>query len=396
MTHRRVTSTELWRRRSGLGRTAIVVAVGLFVAACGGGADEAAQTASGAPTEPGTTDTASSDTAPSDTAPNDTAPTGTAPTDTSDSPSDGESATTLPATTTSEVALPELVISVAGPEELVFDHSETNCDGSARPDLSTRALRTNGEVSLTLANPINHRLVGPDFDSLTLSCVPTLSSTFDHDPAAFDHHEWMGALYTTNGTTVHAIVHNEFHGYEAELANSRRALLDGEDPGDWQYLARSGDGALSPMEPAESGFTAGGLCIVDFWGAHPDLGCDAVSRWTSDRDGELVIDVDARQTASGGDGVTVDVRVDGAVVWSASVDDAEPTASIRLTQPVLLGSSIDIGVAAGGDSSFDATELDIAITPDGERCTGEIAACSYVTLTAARSEDGGATFTQTG
>lgn len=326
-------------------------------------------------------------------APTTEAPVGSTTTEVPGTTSPPTAATTAP--TTTEAPIPEVVVTVAGEEEVVFDYSEANCEGLARPDLSVRATRTGDEISMTLAHTSNYRLVGNTFDSLVLSCDPVLRSSYDHDPAVHAHHEWLAATYVDGDGTVHGVVHNEFHGYESELADSRRALLTFEDPGDWKYLARTAAGSATPMTPAASGFGADGLCTVDFWGAHPDVDCEAVSRWTSDRDGGLVIDVETTKVGVGGDGVTIDVRIDGAVVWQAELSDGEPSASVRLTESVRTGSTIDVGVATNGTSSFDATEIRTVITPDGVRCTADIRSCSRVELTAVRSDDGGATFVPT-
>jgi len=351
----------------------ILVPLALFASACGGGSGPNDDAAGADDERPASESPDGSDV--STTAAPTIAPTTTAP-------------------TTTAVPIPEVTISIAGEEEIVFDYSESNCDGMARPDLPVRALRSAEQLSITLPHTINHRLIGTTFDDLSLSCEPILSSTYDHDPAAHAHHEWLGAVYTDDGVTVHGVVHNEFHGYESELADSRRALLTSADPGDWQYLARSGT-STTPMSPLEQGFGAGGLCMIDFWGAHPDVGCDAVSRWTSDRDGELVIDLDATKVGVGGDGVVVDIRIDGIVVWEATLTDAEATTAARITEPVTTGSTIDIGVAAAGSSTFDATELRAVITPDGVRCTTGTWPCQRVELTSVRSDDGGATYVPT-
>jgi hypothetical protein len=238
-------------------------------------------------------------------------------------------------------------------------------------------------------------MLGADFDSLAIDCAPILSSAYDHDPAAHAHHEWLAAV-AVDGSTVHAVIHNEYHGYEAELADNRRDLLRFDDPPGWEALARSGDGATAPMGAAASGFSAGGLCSIDFWGGHPDVGCDAVTRWVSDRDGELVVDLVTNKTGVGGDGVLVDLRIDETVAWEVTLTDADPTQSTSLTVPVSVGSTIDLGVNAIGESSFDATEMRMVITPDGDRCTSaETWPCQLVELTAARSDDGGATFVRT-
>ncbi len=344
-------------------RTTLLVGFALFAAACGGGSD-GAESAGDSPTT-----------------------TSAAPTTTT---------TSAPTTTTTTVPpLPDIKVTVTGEEELVFDYSESACGTDARPDLPTRAFRVDDTVSLTLAHPLNHRLVGPDFESLTVDCAPILVAEFDNDPAAHAHHEWLAATYV-DGSTVHAVIHNEFHGWESELADSRRDRLNTASPIVWHQLARSADGTVADMAPTDAGFTAGGLCLVDFWGGHPDTGCDAVSRWISDRDGELVVDLDATKVGVGGDGVLVDLRVDGVEVWSAALSDADPTQATSLTVAVAIGSTIDFGVNAIADSSFDATEMRMVITPDGDRCTLDDFSCQLVELTTARSDDGGATFERTG
>ena len=316
------------------------------------------------------------------------------PTTTTAAPTTSSAPTTTAATTTTtEPALPEITVRIIGEEELVFDYSESACGTAARPDLPARAFRIDETVSLVLPHEIDHRMTGTDFDSLTIDCAPIMTAAFDHDPAAHAHHEWIGATHVVDGV-VHAVIHNEYHGYEAELADSRRDILNPAAGFGWEYLARRG-GSTSAMGPAPSGFTAGGLCSIDFWGAHPDRGCDAVSRWTSDRDGELVVDVDTTKVGVGGDGVVVDLRVDGAVVWEATLVDDANTATDRLTVPVTTGSTIDFGVHAIDDASFDATEMRMVITPDGDRCTLDTWSCQLVELTAARSDDGGATFQRT-
>lgn len=354
-----------------------LLSLAVVTAACGGGSDsrdDQPAAATTAPARVGPTTTAGSPA-------------------TTSQPASATPVATIPPTT--EAPIPEVVIAVAGEEEVVFDYSEASCDGLARPDLPVRAMRTGDQISMTLAHTTNHRLVGNSFDDLALSCDPILRSSYDHDPAAHAHHEWLAATYTDGDGTVHGVVHNEFHGYESELADSRRALLTFEDPGDWEYLARTADGSATPMTPAASGYGADGLCAVDFWGAHPDVGCEAVSRWTSDRDGELVIDIETTKVGVGGDGVTVDIRIDGAVVWQAELSDGDPSTSVRLTENVRTGSTIDVGVAANGTSSFDATEIRTVITPDGVRCTADNRSCTRVELTAVRSDDGGATFVPT-
>lgn len=305
------------------------------------------------------------------------------------------SSTEAPGTTTTSVPEPPpvVVVDVIGDEEVVFDYSEQACGAYQRPDLPARAFRSaHGSTNIILSAPSNTRLVGPSLDEVELTCEIIRPSSYDHDPAAHAHFEWIAAVYTDDGETVHAVIHNEYHGYEAALADSRRALLNDYGDQGWSYLARTG-AALVEMTPAESGYRRGdSLCLVDFWGAHPDVGCDAVRRYTAPADGRYVIDVSASRGATGGDGVAVTVERGDETLLSEPLDDANPAVEQRLDLELTAGETIDFVVAAGADSSFDATDFTVVITPNGEVCTGDTWDCQQVELTASVSTDGGATF----
>ena len=349
----------------------MVMLASLIAAACGGSTTE--------PSAGPTTDASSASSV------------GTEATTATLSPPDTEPSDTAPSAV---VEPPRVVeVEVIGDEELVFDWSEQACGDFQRPDLPARAFRgADGSTSIIMSAPDNTRLVGPSLDEVAPSCDIIRPSSYDHDPAAHAHFEWIAAVYTDDGQTVHAVIHNEYHGYEAALADSRRALLNDYGDQGWSYLARTGAGTVE-MTAAESGYlVAGTLCAVDFWGAHPDVGCDAVRRYTAPADGTYVVDVTAAQTATGGDGVTVTVERGDAVLLSELIDATNTTVEQRLEVDMVAGDTIDFVVAAGGDSSFDATEFTVLITPDGEVCQGETWDCQQVELTSSVSTDGGATF----
>ncbi len=98
--------------------------------------------------------------------------------------------TAAPTTTTTTLPpIPDVTVEITGDEEIVFDYSESPCGTVARPDLSARAFAVDGTISLVLAHEVNHRMTGPDFDTLATDCTPILTSAFDNDPAAHAHHE---------------------------------------------------------------------------------------------------------------------------------------------------------------------------------------------------------------
>lgn len=120
--------------------------------------------------------------------------------------------TTLEPTTT----MPRLAtLSVAGAEEVVFDWSSDRCDEFDIPDLPARAFRdASGQVSLISAHLVTRRSVGPTLDSIVRRCDPVFESSHDPDPASWTDSEWIASTWTTDGTTVYGLVHNEYHGWE--------------------------------------------------------------------------------------------------------------------------------------------------------------------------------------
>lgn len=102
---------------------------------------------------------------------------------------------------------------VAGPVEIVFDWSRDACAEYDIPDLPVRAFRdASGQVHLMRPHTTTRAMVGPTLDMVRTTCDVVLPSHMNPNPAAYDSEEWLGSTYTTDGTTVHALVHNEFHG----------------------------------------------------------------------------------------------------------------------------------------------------------------------------------------
>ena len=104
-------------------------------------------------------------------------------------------------------------IVVTGPEEMVFDWSRDRCDDTDIPDLPARAFRdASGRVQLISSHDVTRRMVGPDLGHLTHDCTVVLGSKYNPDPAAFDDKQWISSVYTTDGTTVYALLHAEYQG----------------------------------------------------------------------------------------------------------------------------------------------------------------------------------------
>ena len=97
--------------------------------------------------------------------------------------------------------------------EAVFLHSRDACDPTDVPDIPARAWRdAAGEVSLVASHMANRRMVGADLHLVKQHCGVIYRSGRNNAPEAHDDRGWLSAFHTPDGVTVHALVHNEFHG----------------------------------------------------------------------------------------------------------------------------------------------------------------------------------------
>jgi hypothetical protein len=133
-----------------------------------------------------------------------------------------------------------------GREQLVFDWSEDHCEADPFhiPDAPARAFRdTSGRVQVILASRHTRRLVGPELDEVSVEpgFRVILESHGSDDHASYDNLEWITATHTDDGETVHALVHNEYHGWEhsADCSSERACWLN------TVTLATSTDGGAS-------------------------------------------------------------------------------------------------------------------------------------------------------
>jgi hypothetical protein len=104
----------------------------------------------------------------------------------------------------------------AGSEpEIVFDHERDACAPSDVPDVPARAFRAaDGSVRLIASHWTNRGMSGPSLNQLRHSCDVLFTAAGNDDPAAHDDRGWIVSTYTLDGITIHALVHNEFHGHK--------------------------------------------------------------------------------------------------------------------------------------------------------------------------------------
>lgn len=110
---------------------------------------------------------------------------------------------------------PELRVVLAGPVETVFSPKVDACDGDDVPDVNARAFRdADGHVVLFGLHDVNRALRGPDLSHLKIDCAVAYRAHGNPDPAAYDDHGWIAALWTADGRHVSALVHHEYHASE--------------------------------------------------------------------------------------------------------------------------------------------------------------------------------------
>lgn len=107
-----------------------------------------------------------------------------------------------------------LTIPPGAAPEIVFHHARDACEKFDVPDVPASVFRTHdGTVRLIASHWTNRGMAGPDLDHLRHSCDILYEGGGDDDPSAFDDRGWITSTYTLDGRTVHALVHNEFHGH---------------------------------------------------------------------------------------------------------------------------------------------------------------------------------------
>jgi hypothetical protein len=110
---------------------------------------------------------------------------------------------------------PELRVTLAGPVQTVFSPTADACDGNDVPDVNARAFRdAQGHVVLFGLHDVNRALRGPDLAHLKIDCAVAYRADGNPNPAAYDDHAWIAALWTSDGRNVSALVHHEYHASE--------------------------------------------------------------------------------------------------------------------------------------------------------------------------------------
>jgi hypothetical protein len=120
----------------------------------------------------------------------------------------------LPASAASAYTFGEPAVRATGPEVTVFDWTTQKCASDDIPDQPSRAFRdASGQVSLINSHHTVRRYTGVSLDTVVHKCNILMGSGKSSDPSKYDNREWLASTYTTDGTTVHGLIHAEYQGW---------------------------------------------------------------------------------------------------------------------------------------------------------------------------------------
>ncbi|WP_434621791.1 hypothetical protein [Azospirillum sp. B2RO_4] len=105
-----------------------------------------------------------------------------------------------------------LTIKRTGEPETVTSWQRDACAESDAPDTPARAFRdASGTVHLIASHSTARALTGPSLDAVRPNCAVIFQGHGQDDPRLHDDRSWISSFYTPDGTTVFALVSNEFH-----------------------------------------------------------------------------------------------------------------------------------------------------------------------------------------
>jgi len=296
-------------------------------------------------------------------------------------------------------------VKIIGSEEIVFDWTTDRCDMSDVPDLPARAFRdANGNVQLIATHYVNRRMIGATLDSVKRDCDIIMNSHKDPDPSQFNDREWLCAVYTLDGKTIYALVHNEYQGHEAgkwhawndffNLNLRRPRSIQGHN--NWYYQEWNGvryrNMRFNPKKTQWRGSRK--FCLIGPNWAHPDK-YEASRKWVSPISGTVMIAGNAHDiNPEGGDGVIVKILKGREELWSRNIANGDAKGyDFNMKISVQTGDAIYFRVNQGDNPDCDTTYFHPTITLIPCQCpSGDYFKCWYNTITFAKSTDMGRTY----
>ena len=297
-------------------------------------------------------------------------------------------------------------VKIIGPEEVVFDWTRDRCDMLDVPDLPARAFRDmDGKVQLLASHYVSRRMVGDTLNSVKRECAVVMNSDYDPEPSKFNYKEWIGSVYTVDGNTIYALVHNEYQGDIAGRWNAEkdffswrsRYFTSMQGYNNWNYLEWDGTGYKNMTYDPQEKYWEGShkFCRIGPSWAHPDVHSPA-RKWVSPITGDISItgkayDLDPKC----GDGVVVKILKGNTELWNKTISNGDAKGcDFDLKVSVKKGDAIYFKVEQRNTSDCDSTYFNPTITAVSCRCqSGDYFKCWYNAITFAKSTDKGRTYT---
>jgi hypothetical protein len=140
----------------------------------------------------------------------------------------------LPAAPAVAFVFNEPTVRQIAPETVPFDWSAHKCTNDDIPDQPARAFReANGTITLVDTHHTAWRNTTTNLTTLTHRCSPVMMNSHNNpDPSMYDDKEWIGATWTSDGTTVYAVTHSEYQGWRH--ASGGYCIRSGESIADRQ------------------------------------------------------------------------------------------------------------------------------------------------------------------
>lgn len=106
------------------------------------------------------------------------------------------------------------VITLLGPQQVLFDAPRDGCGPGDLPDAPLRALRQpDGTILAFGLHHANRPLVGRTIEGLRIACRIRYEGRGEADPARYNDRAWIGALARRTDGTVLALAHHEYQAH---------------------------------------------------------------------------------------------------------------------------------------------------------------------------------------
>jgi hypothetical protein len=301
--------------------------------------------------------------------------------------------------------MPSGEVKIIGLEEIVFDWTTDRCDMLDIPDAPARAFRdVDGKVQLVASHYVSRRMIGDTLNSVKRERPIVMNSDYDLDPSKFNYREWIGSVYTVDGNTIYALVHNEYQGNVAGRWNAEndffnwlsRHLTSKQGYRNWYYLewGRTRPKNMRFDRKKKQWRGSREFCLLGPNWAHPHV-YDAVRKWVSPITGTVSITGSARDLdPKCGDGVVVKILKGNTELWTRTISNGNTKGyDFELEVPVETGDAVYFIVNQRNTFDCDTTYFNPIITTVPCMCrSGDYHKCWYNAITFAKSTDKGRTY----